>query len=98
RDLDALDDDERSQVDAWATLLADPAVWSEPPTDLEDRVVASIATTQPPAHSWVRSTHRSGSWVPPLIAGLAVAAAIVAALLLFDGRGNKSFAAFKLEG
>jgi hypothetical protein len=98
RDLDALDGEELAQVDSWTTLLADPALWTEPPPDLEDRVVAAVDATAPPTHSWVQSTDRGGSWVRPLVAGLAVAAAIVAALLVFSHRGNNAFAAFELQG
>ena len=98
RDLDALDVEERAQVESWTTLLADPSLWTEPPPDLEDRVVTSIATTAPPTHSWVSSTERSGSWVRPLLAGLAVAAAIVAAVIVFSHRGSDSTASFALAG
>jgi hypothetical protein len=98
RDLDALDDEERALVDSWTTLLADPALWAEPPPDLENRVVAAVGASAPPTHSWVQSTDRGGSWVRPLVAGLAVAAVIVAALLLFSHRGSNSFAAFELQG
>src|SRR5262249_48883810 len=38
------------------------------------------------------------SWVRPLLAGLAVAAAIVAAVLLFNGHGKEQFASAALGG
>jgi hypothetical protein len=99
RDLDALDTDERAQVASWATLLSDRELWAEPPSDLEERVVAAVTVMPAPPRSWVTSSHRrSGSWVRPLVAGLAVAAAIVAAVLLFSHRGRDSVAAFALAG
>ncbi len=98
RDLDALDGDERAQVASWTRLLADPDVWVEPPPDLEDAIVSSIRDASAPTRTWASSTGRSGSWVRPLLAGLAVAAAIVAAVLLFNRDGREQFAAASLAG
>jgi hypothetical protein len=98
RDLDALDDDERAQVASWTRLLADPDVWSEPEPELEDAVVVAIRGASAPTRTWAASTGRSGSWVRPLLAGLAVAAAIVAAVLLFNRDGREPFAAAALTG
>ena len=50
RPLDALDDDERSQVASWTRLLADDAIWVEPAPDLEDLVVASVDAAPRPTH------------------------------------------------
>jgi Anti-sigma-K factor rskA, C-terminal len=99
RDLDALDDEERAQVASWTTLLADRDLWADSPPDLEERVVAAVTALPEPPRSWVTSSHRRrGSWVRPLLAGLAAAAAIVAAVLLFSRGGRETVAAFALSG
>src|SRR6187399_842971 len=38
-----LDDADQAELDELRALLADPTLWSEPPADLEDSVVALIA-------------------------------------------------------
>src|SRR5262245_29737733 len=82
RPLEALEPDELAQVARWTELLADPETWEEPAPDLEDLVIASIAAAPAPTRSWATTSGRaSGSWVRPLLAGLAAAAAIVAAVL-----------------
>jgi hypothetical protein len=100
-DLDALDPDERVELESWVRLLADPDVWAEPAPGLEDAVVATIQGSPPVSRTWVSSTSRRSSrhsWVRPLLAGLAVAAAIVAAVLLFNGHGKEQFASAALGG
>jgi len=100
-DLDALDPDERVELESWVRLLADPDVWAEPAPGLEDAVVTTIQGSPPVTRTWVSSTSRRSSrhsWVRPLLAGLAVAAAIVAAVLLFNGHGKEQFASAALGG
>ena len=100
RPLDALDADERSQVESWTRLLADDAIWVEPAPDLEDLVVASVDAAPRPTPGWASSSRRTTSWVRPLLAGLAAAAAIVFAVFLLSHRGDKeaSFATGQLTG
>jgi hypothetical protein len=43
RSSDPGSDDDKAELEALSTLLADPGLWAEPPADLEDRVVARIA-------------------------------------------------------
>ena len=100
RPLDALDDDELAQVESWTRLLADDATWVEPAPDLEDLVVASIAAAPRPTTGWASTSRRTTSWVRPLLAGLAAAAAIVFAVFLLSHRGDNeaSFATGELAG
>jgi hypothetical protein len=100
RPLDALDDDELAQVESWTRLLADEATWVEPAPDLEDLVVASISAAPRPAPGWASTSRRTTSWVRPLLAGLAAAAAIVFAVFLLSHRGDKeaTFATSELTG
>ena len=81
RSLDALDADERAQVESWTRLLADDAMWVEPAPDLEDLVVASIdAAPAPdapggpaPAGARPRGCGRSWpAWPPPRSSSFAV--------------------------
>ena len=101
RPLDALDEDEREQMMSWTRLLADEATWVEPAPDLEDLVVASIAGAPKPSTHWATTSRTTGSWVRPLLVGLAAAAAIVAAVLLVsrrDSGGPERFAGGELAG
>ncbi len=99
RPLDALDDDEREQVAVWTRLLADDTMWAEPAADLEDLVTASIQAAPRPAHHWATSGRTTSSWVRPLLAGLAAAAAIIAVVFLFSrDHGQDRFAAGELVG
>jgi hypothetical protein len=100
RPLDALDDDELVQVESWTRLLADDATWVEPAPDLEDLVVASVSAAPRPTSGWASTSRRTTSWVRPLLAGLAAAAAIVFAVFLLSQRGDKeaTFASGELTG
>ena len=99
RPLDALDDDEREQLASWTRLLADETMWAEPAPDLEDLVAASIQAAPKPTHHWATSDRTTGSWVRPLVAGLAAAAAIIAAVFLFSRDGGQDrFASGQLAG
>ncbi len=42
-DVEALAPDERAELDELRSLLVDESVWTEPPLELEDRVVTAIA-------------------------------------------------------
>ncbi len=102
RPLEALEPDELAQVARWTELLADPETWEEPAPDLEDLVIASVGAAPAPTRSWATSTGRtSGSWVRPLLGGLAAAAAIVAAVIFFSRDTDErpdSFASGPLTG
>jgi len=100
RPLGALDDDELAQVESWTRLLAEDATWVEPAPDLEDLVVASISAAPRPTTGWASTSRRTTSWVRPLLAGLAAAAAIVVAVFVLSHRGDKeaTFATGELTG
>jgi hypothetical protein len=100
RPLDALDDDELLQVESWTRLLAEGSTWVEPAPDLEDLVVASVGAAPRPSTGWATTSRRTTSWVRPLLAGLAAAAAIVFAVFLISHRGGKedSFASAEMSG
>jgi hypothetical protein len=77
--------EERAGLDDLRTLLADPAVWTEPYSGLEDLVVAAVAAASrvgpPPV---VRRRRRRLT----TITGLVAAAAITAALLVVMRSGT----------
>ena len=100
RPLGALDDDELAQVESWTRLLAEDATWVEPAPDLEDLVVASISAAPRPTTGFASTSRRTTSWVRPLLAGLAAAAAIVVAVFVLSHRGDKeaTFATGELTG
>jgi len=60
-------------------LLADPAVWVEPPTGLQDRIVGAISAAAPPAsrrrNHWLRVTLLGVAAGVLLTTGLAIGAA-----------------------
>jgi hypothetical protein len=52
---DDLTPEELAEIDRVHGALADPAVWAEPPLDLQERVVAAIAAEAAPARRrWLR--------------------------------------------
>jgi len=76
-ELDAAD---RAELDELRALLADPTLWSEPPAELEDSVVALIAaeagaTTDSPAESAPDSPEASAPDSPASAAPIDLAAA-----------------------
>jgi hypothetical protein len=77
--------EERAGLDDLRTLLADPAVWTEPYPGLEDQVVAAVAAASrvgpPPV---VRRRRRRLT----TITGLVAAAAIIVALLVVVRSGT----------
>jgi hypothetical protein len=86
-----LDEADIAALDDLRDLLRDPAVWAEPPGDLEDRVVGAIAAqadarpsaAAAPAH---RRT-RPRAWVAAAVAAAAVVLAAVLAAGVLSGGG-----------
>ena len=56
--------EERAEIERVAGVLADPAVWLEPPAHLQERVVAAIAE---------ESRHRRRPWLRYAVGGVAAA-------------------------
>lgn len=77
-----LDADERAELDEFRALLADPSLWAEPDTDLEDRIVSAIAAeAQPPAKVIsLESRRRHAGRIGGIVAAVAAAAIVVIAL------------------
>jgi hypothetical protein len=78
---DAVDEADRAALDDLRDLLADPAVWADPPDDLEGRIVASISAEAPRRPVEVdrsRRRHRPAA-VRWIVAATAVAAALLVA-------------------
>ena len=86
-----LDEADLAALDDLRDLLRDPAVWAEPPADLDDRVVGAIAAQADsgrlaaarPAH---RRTRRR-AWVAAAVAAAAVVLAAVLAAGVLSGGG-----------
>jgi anti-sigma-K factor RskA len=80
-----IDEADAAALDDLRDLLRDPAVWAEPPGDLDDRVVAAIAaesSTRPSlAAAPAPRRMRRRAWV----AGAVAAAAVVVAAVLVTG-------------
>lgn len=86
----ALDADEQAELDEFRALLADPSLWAEPDTDLEDRIVAAIgAEAQPQAKviSLEERRRRSGR-IGGIVAAVAAAAIVVVALAVVRQDGD----------
>jgi Anti-sigma-K factor rskA len=91
--VDALTPEERAELDELKSLLEDEAAWTEPPPELEDRVVSAIAdeararTPRRPRFRPSRILER------PIYAAAAIAAvvavAVVAAVISRGGNGSK---------
>jgi hypothetical protein len=85
-----LDHAERAELDDVRALLADPAVWAEPPSGLEDAVVAAVAheaaAPSAPGRSPAQPRHRRGLRTAALVGVVAAAAALVVAVVLGPGR------------
>ncbi len=89
-----LDDAERGDLDATRAILADAAVWAEPPRDLEDAVVAAVSaeeTARPSGVALRPARTRRARWVRSgsLIGAAAAAAAIVLAVVLVSDRDTE---------
>jgi len=98
-DGELVDDADRHDLDEIRALLADPALWAEPPGGLEDAIVAAIgeqaagtpAAAAPPARPR-RRRRRAAVWLGAAAAAIAVAAA-AAVLVGGDGDQSPTFAA-----
>jgi len=55
------DPDERAQLDKLRGVLSDPAVWAEPPPDLQERIVGAIADADEMPSETVQEVERRGS-------------------------------------
>jgi hypothetical protein len=69
----------RDDLDAAAALLRDPALWEEPPADLEDRVVGAVAGASATGERRRRSRFKLFTGIA---AAVVVVAAVAAALLV----------------
>jgi hypothetical protein len=68
-----LSPDERAEIDELRALLAEPAVWVEPPADLQERVVAAVADSGTTRRSRVLRYAFAGTAAAAVLAvGLAV--------------------------
>ncbi len=97
-----LDAGERQALDAVTSLLADPALWDDPPASLSERVVSAIAAERGVAAAETETasggtvspitsaTGRRRRWVGPFLAGAAVAAAITAAVVFVATRNDSN--------
>ena len=78
-DDDDLTPTERAEIDRIRSTLADPVVWAEPPVDLQERVVAAIATeaaaggSPAPRRRWTRYAAAGLAAAVLLAVGLTVA-------------------------
>ena len=77
-----LDDEARAELDEFRALLADPSLWVEPDTDLEDRIVSAIAAeAKPPAKVIsLDARRRRVGRIGGILAAVAAAAIVVVAL------------------
>ena len=68
---------ERAEIDRVHGVLADPAVWAEPPLDLQERVVAAIAAEGVPSRRrWLR--YAAGGVAAAVLLAIGVAVGIQA--------------------
>jgi hypothetical protein len=70
---------ERAEIERVAGVLADPAVWLEPPADLQERVVAAIVAeseSAPGRRRWVR--YAAGGVAAAVLLAIGVAVGIQA--------------------
>jgi hypothetical protein len=103
-----LDADEQAELDEFRALLADPSLWVEPDSDLEDRIVSAIAaeakppatapppvTAQPPANVIsLDARRRRIARIGGVVAAVAAAAIVVVALTVLrqDSEGGTELA------
>jgi hypothetical protein len=85
---------ERVALDELRELLAAPAIWEQPPDELEDRVVAAVSTEARARLAAGQGRARPGWWRPalrrPVIAlgSLAAAAAVAAVIVVAASTGG----------
>lgn len=89
-----IDDADRADLDETRTLLADPAVWADPPPGLDDAIVAAITTeaaSRPAAPRLAPARARRTRFLrsATLVAG-AAAAALVVAVVVGSGQDGDS--------
>jgi hypothetical protein len=84
----------RELLAPFAGVLGSPAVWADPPADLESSIVEQIRATPVPGRiaAPIRSSGSRRRWVVPLTAAAAAAVAFGAGLLVAD-RGEDDVAA-----
>lgn len=89
-DIGSLDDFDQAELDDLKELLADPSLWAEPSTGLENSVVAAItadapASPAPPPPALPVPVRRS--WLRPVatLGALAAAAAVVIGVVIVSG-------------
>jgi hypothetical protein len=85
-----LDAEARAELDDFRALLADPSLWVEPDTDLEDRIVSAIAAdAKPPAKVIsLDARRRRVGRIGGLVAAVAAAAIVVVALTVVRQDGD----------
>jgi Anti-sigma-K factor rskA, C-terminal len=100
---DRLDDDERDDLDDVRALLADPSVWAEPSSDLEDAVVAAVAahaSARPSTGDLAAGRKRRARWLRAgaVIGAAAAAAVVLAGVLSLGSDGQQAPLAASLDG
>jgi hypothetical protein len=101
----ALGDDERAELDGLRSLLADPAVWTDPSAALEERVVAAVSTeatragAAEPARARRRRAHRRrpARARPWIVGAVGAAAAVVVVVALVGGLASRGSGATRLD-
>ena len=93
-----IDDADRVDLDETRALLADPAVWADPPPGLEDAVVAAIATEASfrpaePRHAPARARRARFLRSAALVAGAAAALVVAVVLVARPGEDSNQLAA-----
>ncbi len=82
--------EERAELDDLRTLLGDPALWADPPAELEDRVVAAIAAEKVAAPRPIASAPSARRALRWSVMGAAAAVVIVVGVAVaFVGRGTQ---------
>jgi hypothetical protein len=95
-DVRPVDDAERADLDELRALLADSAVWADPPAGLEDTVVAAIAAQAGDAASPTAAPHHAPARAPrrrvlrSVALVVAAAAALLVAVVVVAGRDGDS--------
>jgi hypothetical protein len=78
----SLDPSERAELDDLRGLLADPALWVEPDPALQERIVAAITASAPPAVADLTSYRRSRRRIIYAVAGVAAVALLVVGIAI----------------
>jgi len=85
-----LDAEARAELDEFRALLADPSLWVEPDTDLEDRIVSAIAAEAkaPAKVISLDARRRRVGRLGGIVAAVAAAAIVVVALAVVRQDGD----------